>query len=48
MPVLQREVKEMPHAIITVLLVVASVFMPGGSLQRERFITVEGADCVQT
>jgi HEAT repeat protein len=34
----------MPHAIITVLLVIASIFTPGASLQRERFITVEGAD----
>jgi HEAT repeat protein len=34
----------MPHAIITVLLVAASIFAPASSAQRERFITVEGAD----
>ena len=34
----------MPRAIITVLLVLASVFTPASSVQRERFITVEGAD----
>jgi HEAT repeat protein len=34
----------MPHAIITILLVIASVFAPVGVAQRERFIPVEGAD----
>ena len=34
----------MPQIIITVLLVLASVFAPESFVQRERFITVEGAD----
>ncbi|HUQ31024.1 MAG TPA: HEAT repeat domain-containing protein [Pyrinomonadaceae bacterium] len=34
----------MPHAIITILLVIASIFAPANISQRERFITVEGAD----
>ena len=34
----------MLHAIMTVLLVVVSVFAPVNSAQRERFITVEGTD----
>jgi HEAT repeat protein len=39
-----NERKKMLNAIITVLLVVTSVFTPASSMQRERFITVEGAD----
>jgi HEAT repeat protein len=34
----------MPNVIITILLVIASVFAPASTSQRERFITVEGAD----
>lgn len=34
----------MLHPIMTVLLVVLTVFAPASSPQRERFITVEGAD----
>jgi HEAT repeat protein len=34
----------MPSAVITILLLIASVFTPAGVVQRERFITVEGAD----